>query len=102
MTATPFLLEIRVSKNLTIFLKFNSEGNFGIGGVKGIVKGGDSILLDDHETVIHITSALARNIVYERNAWKKQTNKQNKTKYLAGKRCRADRTISICGKIALF
>ena len=41
--------------NLTIVFKFNSEGNFGIGGVKSIMKGGDSILLDDHETVIHIT-----------------------------------------------
>ena len=41
--------------HLTNVFKFNSEGNFGIGGVKGIVKEGDSIFLDDHETVIHIT-----------------------------------------------
>ena len=41
--------------NLTIVFKFNSEGNFGIGGIKGIVKRSDSVFLNDHETVINLT-----------------------------------------------
>ena len=40
--------------NLTIVFKFNGERNFGVGCVKSIVKGRDSVLLDNHETVINI------------------------------------------------
>ena len=41
--------------NLTIVFKFNSERNFGVGCVESIVKGRDSVLLDNHETVVNIT-----------------------------------------------
>ena len=58
--------------NLTIVFKFNSERNFGIGDIKGIVKGRDSILLDNHETVIE--SRITKRTYTKEKHWKSTTS----------------------------